>query len=389
MSDQRKTRGPLARKARILHVLEATLGGTLRYLNDIIKASDGNVYTYGIAYATERADPDLVDMLERAREAGWQTFRLEMVRAVNPKKDIRSTIALKRIISDFEPDVLHCHSSKAGAVGRIGRLLSKNYPKVVYSPHAIAANLGRQYLLIERVLRPLTARYSAVSESERAELMSIKIGDENSIDVVHPTIDTAHFDVRRQQSARSDLSLPLNAKVVVGVGRLVLQKNPHLFLEVIQRVAAHYPALRAFWIGEGDMRSEIQAAITALGLADVVTLVGWQQDVRPYIAASDLLLSCSSYESFGYMVAEALAMERPVVASNVTGTSDIMSGPLGDWLYAPGDLEAAASRICALLNDQATTARVGAVGRELMAQRFNREAMTKALHRVYQAAMTT
>lgn len=387
MSDQKGVPKHAERKVRILHVLEATLGGTLRYLNDIIKASDGNLYAYGLAYATERADPDLAEMLERAHLAGWQTFHLEMVRAVNPQIDFRSTIALRRTISEFSPDILHCHSSKAGAIGRIGRLVSKSYPKVVYSPHAIAANLGRHYLFIERALAPLTTRFSAVSESERFQLVSLNIGSENSVDVVHPTIDTSYFDVRQQQHARSELSVPVNAKVIVGVGRLVLQKNPHLFLEVVQRVSSFHPDLKAFWIGDGEMRAEIYTAIIARGLSGVVNLVGWQQDVRPYIAASDLLLSCSSYESFGYMVAEALAMERPVIASNVTGTRDIMSGPLGEWLYAPGDPELAASKVSALLKDQSTAARVGAIGREEMKRRFNREAMTEALDRVYKAAL--
>jgi glycosyltransferase involved in cell wall biosynthesis len=99
-------------------------------------------------------------------------------------------------------------------------------------------------------------------------------------------------------------------------------------------------------------------------------------------------LSSSRYESFGYMVAEALAMARPVVASDVTGTRDIMSGPLQEWLYPPGDTEQAAGLVHALLSEQASAQGVGAHGRELIKHRFNRDAMTKALDVVYQKAVS-
>jgi glycosyltransferase involved in cell wall biosynthesis len=378
---------PAVRKLKILHVLEATLGGTLRYLNDIIKASDSRVSSYAIAYATERADPDLAEMLDRAVAAGWTTFCIDMVRAVTPQKDVRSVIELRRVISEFVPDVLHCHSSKAGAVGRIGRLLSVDYPKVVYSPHAIAANLGSQYLFIERVLRPFTARYAAVSESEKNELVFLKIGDAKTVDIVYPTIDTIHFAAQEQQAVRAQLSLPVDADIIVGVGRLVKQKNPLFFLEVVKRIASNQPSVKAIWVGEGEMRSDIEAAIVALGLTEIVTLAGWQADVRPYIAASNVLLSSSLYESFGYMVAEACAMERPVVASNVTGTRDILTGPLAEWMYAPGDADEAATLIEALLGDRAMAEKLGAFGREEMRRRFNREAMAQALNDVYWKAV--
>ena len=112
-------------------------------------------------------------------------------------------------------------------------------------------------------------------------------------------------------------------------------------------------------------------------------MTGWRNDVRPWIAAADLLLSTSEYESFGYMVAEALAMERPVVATDVTGTCDIMNAELAPFLFPPGDTTRAAELIGGLLRSPGLSARCGRIGREKVAERFGSAAMRNSLDVLY------
>ena len=112
-------------------------------------------------------------------------------------------------------------------------------------------------------------------------------------------------------------------------------------------------------------------------------MTGWRNDVRPWMAAADLLLSTSEYESFGYMVAEALAMERPVVATDVTGTCDIMSAELAPFLFPPGDTTRAAELIGGLLRSPGLSERCGRIGREKDAERFGSSAMRNSLDALY------
>jgi glycosyltransferase involved in cell wall biosynthesis len=122
-------------------------------------------------------------------------------------------------------------------------------------------------------------------------------------------------------------------------------------------------------------------------MQDVVRVVPWQRDVRLYIAAADVLLSTSRFESFGYVAAEALAMERPVVASDVTGTRDIMQRRFGEWLYPRDRTTLAAELILKLLNDPDLSVATGGLGRSQIENLFGIERMRDSLMQAYGAVL--
>jgi glycosyltransferase involved in cell wall biosynthesis len=374
---------PSFQRLRVLHVLEATLGGTLRYMRDIIRVLPCESFEVALAYSSLRADPGLGPALEEARAKGWRLFPVEMVRAVSPAKDLRSARELREVIRNFRPRIMHCNSSKAGAVGRIAAFGLSAKPRVIYSPHAIAANLGLQYLIAERLLAPLTDRFGAVSDSERDEIVKHGLARISKVDVIYPCVDSNFYVPQDRTAARVALGLPNDARVLIGVGRLTEQKDPLMFVEIAGRVAAATKGLKAIWLGDGHMRAEVEAAVRRAGLEQVVELPGWQPDMRPWFAAADLLLSTSKYESFGYMVAEALAMERPAVASAIPGTSDVMSGDLESCLYPPGDAAAAAERVLGLMRDSMKAGEVGRMGRLRVAENFSSARMAAALAQCY------
>ena len=147
---------------RVLHVLEATLGGTLRYMENVAECLSGTDLCLGFAYATARADSRLEPLLQRLDDLGWNLFPVAMRREINLAAEFQSIQKLRQVFETFRPDLVHCHSSKAGVLGRVASLLVRPSPAVVYSPHALAIPLGRQYLYIERLLRKLQ-RFGAVA----------------------------------------------------------------------------------------------------------------------------------------------------------------------------------------------------------------------------------
>ncbi len=344
-------------------------------------------FKMGLIYSTSRAEPNLDLLLEKAHARGWQTFQIDMSRSVHPMEDAAAALRTRSLIRKFQPDILHCHSSKAGAIGRLATVGLARRPRVIYSPHAIAANLGAQYLLIEKTLAHFTDRFAAVSESERDQLVSLGLAPREHIDVISPPIDCDFYSPRDQVFVRQQLGLNQQAEIILGVGRLVEQKDPRSFIEIVQKLSVHRPQLKAFWLGEGDLRREMEALIVRHGLQQVMSLVGWQSDVRSYFASANLLLSTSRYESFGYMVAEALSMGCPVVATNVPGTSDIMTEHLGDFLYPVGALDLAAAHISSLLDHPEDAIQIGSMGRERIRSSFSIAQMHAALTACYRATM--
>src|ERR1700679_1352365 len=104
-------KGPRGKEPiRVLHVLEATLGGTLRYMENIAAATEDTQIVFGLAYGSARADSRLQPLLERARAMGWLTYPIDMRREIGPRNDFSAFVKLRQAIGRFKPHILHCHS---------------------------------------------------------------------------------------------------------------------------------------------------------------------------------------------------------------------------------------------------------------------------------------
>jgi glycosyltransferase involved in cell wall biosynthesis len=303
---------------RVLHILEATLGGTLRYMENVATATEGSEIVSAFAYGMARADSRLHPFLDSVTKMGWTSYATDMRREISVRNDLTSFRQLRRAVLHFAPDVIHCHSSKAGALGRAVAALQARMPARVYSPHALAAHLGRKYLRIEKLLSRHTDRFIAVSDSERTEILGFSLAKEQAVSVVYPTVDCEHFAPSSRDNARRLLGLGA-APLVVSIGRLTAQKNPAAFIEIIHRLHERRPDIQAIWVGSGTDDLDFPAMVKAARMEAVIRIVEWQHDVRQYIAAADILLSTSKFESFGYVAAEALSMNRGLGYHGHTG----------------------------------------------------------------------
>lgn len=370
---------------RVLQVMEASLGGTRRYLEDI-SAALGSGEQYGLVYSLHRADDAFVALVEKLRGRGWRLFELDMQREIKPLHDIRCTFALQRIYRSFEPDVVNAHSSKAGALARIATIGMKHRPAIVYTPHSIAAKHSMIYWMIEKALALRVDIIAAVTQSERDELRALDLLPLDRIRVVVPTIPSDSYVPQERNSVRIELGLS-GVPIVVGIGRLTLQKDPLFFVNLTSALRSRVPNVRAFWVGDGELRGVVEERIAALELGSSLSITGWLEDVRPYIAASDVFISSSRYESFGYATAEALAMARPVIASEITGTIDVVKHDMAEQLFPLDDLDGAAARTVRFLDDPEFAAEVAQRGRTYVNATYSAAATRRGLHAAYDAAL--
>lgn len=369
---------------RVLQVMEATLGGTRRYLDDVAEAL-GPGPDFGLVYSLHRADSGFMRLLEKVRDAGWKLFELDMRRPINLPSDLKCAYMLQNVYRRFRPDVVHAHSSKAGAIARMATVGIRQRPRIVYSPHAIAVNLSWLYGTAEKLLASRLDALAAVSDSEREELRGLNLIPPDRVHVVSPSIRSDILVPEDRVQARHRLKLGPEP-TVVAVGRLALQKDPLGFLTFVSSLHKRVPNLRAIWVGDGHLRRAVEERIDALDLRSVVSITGWLDDVRAYLAACDVFVSTSAYEGFSTVIAEALAMRRPVVASRIPGTVDIVTTEPTAQLYPPGDFEAASMLAERLLSDPVSAARLGERGQEVVLATFSREETRRGLERAYAAA---
>jgi glycosyltransferase involved in cell wall biosynthesis len=221
----------------------------------------------------------------------------------------------------------------------------------------------------------------AVQEARRAELASFLESRAPTHTIFNgaPPIDCSAADEVRRHT-RKQLGVKESDFLVIGIGRLVAQKRPFLFLDKARELRRHVPSARFVWVGDGELAPEWRDRVEHDGLGDVVSCVGWQRDATPYLFAGDLLLHVAEYEGLPLAIVEAMGAGLPCAVTR-NFASEI---PLLDdrsVLFAD-DTSALARRLA----DRAHLAAIAARARRLVDNEFSLDAMVNAYERLYRDA---
>ena len=184
--------------------------------------------------------------------------------------------------------------------------------------------------------------------------------------LVSPTkLQTNRDEVRRT------LNIDRNALLIIGVFRLAPEKNPKLFVDVIARLRADFPALKVLHLGNGAAATAIKNYASMKDLGDVIHFLGNRNDSLDLIAASDLLLLCSNFEGLPNVVLEAQSIGVPVVATRAGGaTAEAMLDGESGFLADIGDENALVNHAARLLGDAELRQKMGATGRDFVRRTF-------------------
>ena len=181
-------------------------------------------------------------------------------------------------------------------------------------------------------------------------------------------------------TVRSELRVPDGVPLVVLVGRLHPQKDIGSLLTAVATIERD---LRVVVVGDGPQRDELVAMVGRLGIGDRVQLLGARPNASNYLAAADVAVMCSIWEGFGLVVAEALYLERPVVATAVGPVpSMVIDGETG-YLIPPSDPGALVAAITRALDDPDHAGELGRAGAKLVAPHFDRDALVAKVEDVY------
>lgn len=197
-------------------------------------------------------------------------------------------------------------------------------------------------------------------------------------EVIYNGVDTDFFRPNEADGAALRKVLGFSeTDLVIGMSAVLRPEKNHLQLvDAIALARRRGIAARALLIGDGVMRPAIEARAASLGLARDVAITGFQQDVRPLVAACDVLALCSHSEAFSLAALEALALGRPVVHAQVGGAAELIEPGRNGYLFAPGDTRALVERLAALA-DPALRRRMGAQARSTVEERFSERAMVE------------
>ncbi|GHT07339.1 glycosyl transferase family 1 [Bacteroidia bacterium] len=307
-------------KIKILHITQSSFG-VRKYLF-MLFSNMNRLDFQQILICSQEHDIDIYSgIIDEAKQ-------MEMNREIS-LNDISAVRKIRRLIKSYNPDIIYCHSSKGGALGRLASLGIKN-TKIIYNPHGWAFNMDcsklkrKLYVFIERFLSKFTERIIVISEAEKKSSLHRKICKEEKLTVIYNGIDINKI---QQTSAidRISLGIPQDAFVIGTVGRISKQKSPDIFIKAAQLIKKQIPEAYFIIVGDGELRIEIEKLATEYQIFDSLTITGWIEDVNPYIRLFDVALLLSRWEGFGLVLAEYMAIGKPIVATEIDAIPELIT----------------------------------------------------------------
>jgi len=329
------------------------------------------------------------------RQAGvrWQMLP-SLTRELHPFKDLVALWQLIRLFRRERPAIVHTHTSKAGALGRLAAWMAR-VPVLVHTPHGhvyyghFGRCLSRLFLFIERVLARVTTSMIALTEAEREDHLTQRVGLRGAFAVIPSGIDVERF--RRAGSGAAarlpGTTYPDGAFVIGSVGWLTPVKGHAVLIEAFARLKRKHPAVHLLLIGSGWLRDELKTLAASLGVASSVDLLGMRTDVPECLGAMQCFVLPSLNEGMGRALVEAMAAARPVVASRVGGIPAIVEDRRTGLLVPPGDADALAAAIAEVIERPDWARTLGLAARDRIDASFSVPAMVRAIEAVYDEAL--
>ncbi|HEY1937175.1 MAG TPA: glycosyltransferase [Candidatus Angelobacter sp.] len=311
--------------------------------------------------------------------------------------DIRAFWDIFKFLRRERPDVVHTHTAKAGALGRLAAWLA-GVPVIVhtYHGHVFYGYFGRAktraYLTVERALGRVTSRVIAISASQREELSGkYAVVSPQKISVIQNGFELGSFSKQDREKTRQALGIRPDQFVLVWAGRMAPVKDVQLLAEVIRLAATSLPKALFIIVGDGEQRVGFEAQVQGY---DNVRLLGWRRDMEAIWSAADAGILTSLNEGTPTALIEGMAAGLPFVATDVGAVADLAVGelqrlPEGMGRRADNGFltvrrpEALCYSIAELIADPLTAKRMGTVGREFVNKRFVSDRLVDELTALY------
>jgi glycosyltransferase involved in cell wall biosynthesis len=364
-------------------VSRMNVGGVATLLLGFVESLDQNVFEHTLI--TGVCEENEIDLVSETDFKGSIIYLPRMKKSIGLVSDLITIYQIRKILRELNPDIVHTHTSKAGAIGRVSALTLFRKPYLVHSFHGHVlsgyfSKLKSGLILgIEKFLSKKTDVLVADSKHVKSDLLAKGIGGKSVWKVVPPGI-------RKQpiidlDTVRDQLLIPREIFLICWIGRFTKIKDPFLAVESFAKFEQKSSKkVCLLMVGDGELFEPVSNLVAQIN--SNIKLVGWKTDVSAYLAAADLLLLTSLNEGFGLVVAEAGWYGKPTLSTKSGGVNEFIIDGVTGFLVGSTPDQIAISML-KLHNDQKLLTEVGKKAKAQTMESYSSEIFAKKHQQIY------
>lgn len=289
------------------------------------------------------------DLFAQAKAAGIEVEVMDdLVRDINPWRDAVCLFKLTALMRREQYDIVHTHSSKAGFLGRIAGWLA-GVPRVLHTIHGLPYHDYQHpfwkwtYIALEKAAAYFCDTIICVSDAIIENCVRTSIAPRNKFVQIRSGFETKHFieELSHREEIRNRYGFAPDDVIAGTISRIAPLKGHDHIIALAQRTKGTMPALKFFFVGDGESKQEMERTVQTLGLEKVVIFSGLVQPDRipEMISAMDFIVHLSLREGLARVLPQSIVMGRKVVTYGIEGVNEVIFSEDGGAIVAPGDME--------------------------------------------------
>ncbi len=329
------------------------------------------------------------DRLDRvSKEEGIEVYPVEMTRKITPIQDLKAVYKLYKIFKKEKPTIVHSHTPKAGTLS----MIAARFAGVPHRLHTIAGlplleATGKKRVLLDTVEK-LTYRCATmiypnsyglndiIKENGYTTEKKLKVigkGSSNGINTSH--FDPQLYSDKDNQNLRDELKIKSSDTVIIYVGRLVKDKGINELIGAFKKMGSQHSNCKLLLVGtyEKDLDPLLPETEHEINTNPNIIFVGWQTDVRPYFAISNILAFPSYREGFPNVVMQAGAMGLASIVTDINGCNEIITDQINGEIIPVKNTERLYQSIKKLVEDKSLRDLMASNARESIVSRYNNQ----------------
>jgi glycosyltransferase involved in cell wall biosynthesis len=383
------------KKFDVLQITQSLGGGVQKYIIHLCAHLDRNRFSITACFSKEpekNQQTNDIPFPDACRQADIPYFVVLMQRAINPWKDFIAFLGVFQQIKHRGFDIVHAHSSKAGFLARVAARLAR-VPVVVYSPHAFSFD-GPQpvlkklfFIFFEKIAALFCDAIIVDSPSEKELALKFKICQEKKITIISPSLKLTDYHLTTTGEEKKEflrtLGIPIGNRLITMISRLAPQKDPLTFIYSAAILKKKIFDLSFLLVGDGPLMDACLRIVRKMKLSEEVKLLGWRTDYKTLLQISDVFVNPSLWEGLPFILLEAMIYEKSVVATQATGTRDVIKNGENGFLVPLRSPTLLADKIKWVLDNPGIAVKIGKEAKKTVEHNYSLEKTITVIEELY------